>query len=210
MAYADPLTPALLAALRAQLASDERLAWAASPEPAAFARKSRGVGKRDAVAILGGGYATIAAVVMALRTGHWLWLSVPLSLVACGVAWFLTARWIQVRARKSRAGTAYALTTRRALILETHPSRAVQALPLEEITDVRLQNERGAFADLWLCTTTTSSSAGLVLRGIAEPERARTQLLRVIRDPQATEQEIAAAEAYSMAMSRLMPRPISS
>ena len=208
MAYADPLTPALLAALRAQLTADERLAWAASPEPAAFARKSRGVGTRDALVILGGGYATIGAVVMALRTGHWLWLSVPITLLACGVAWFLIARWIQGRARKSRAGTAYALTTRRALILETYPSRAVRALALEEITDVTLHDERGAFADLWLCTS--ARPAGLILYGIPEPERARKQLLRVIRDPQATAQEIAAAEAYAMAMSRLMPRPISS
>lgn len=202
MAYADPLTPELIAALRAQMAPDERLAWAASPEPAAFPRKLRGAGKRDAIAILGGGYATIGAVVMVLKTGHWLWLSVPLSLFACGVVWFLAVRWIQARVRKTRAGTAYALTTRRALILQTYPRRAVQALPLAELTDVTLHDARGAFADL--CLSTASSSAGIVFAGVAEPEKARKQLLRVIRDPQGTEREIAEAEAYSMAMSRLM------
>ena len=64
------MSPALVDAVRAQLAQDERLAWAATPEPRAFARKPRAGGMRDAALILGGGYAAIGSCVAALRTGR--------------------------------------------------------------------------------------------------------------------------------------------
>jgi hypothetical protein len=203
----DPLTPALLDALRAQLIPDERLAWAASPEPLAFKRPTRGMGKLDAVAILGGGYVAVGSSVAAVGTGQWLWLSVPIALLVLGVLGYFVARWIRVRAQNSLAGTVYGLTTRRALIVQTYPALAVRALPIDAITDVIPIDARGNFADL--CLRTSSGSADLVFRGLAEPERARAQLMRVIRDPQATDQEIAASEAYAMAMHRLVVRPIS-
>ncbi|HKU41637.1 MAG TPA: hypothetical protein VJR89_25945, partial [Polyangiales bacterium] len=183
MAYSDPLTPALLDTLRAQLAAGERLAWAASPEPAAF--EGRREKTWDAAVILGGGYATIGACVMALRTEHWWWLSVPLALFAA----YGVVRWIKARTRRRRAGTAYAVTTRRALIVHTYPALAVHAVPIQTLADVTLRDPRKAFADLGL--RTAAGADALVFRGILEPERARNQLLRVIRDPQAAEQEIA-------------------
>jgi hypothetical protein len=157
------------------------------------------------VAILGGGYATLAACVVAFRTEQWLWLSIPLSILVFGVSWFLVARWIEARARSSIAGTVYGLTTRRALIVQTYPSLQVQTLPIETITDVTLIDERRDFADL--CLHTASGPAALVFRGLAEASDARAQLMRVIRDPQATGQEIAASEAYALAMRQLMIRP---
>ena len=65
----QPLKPALLIALRAQLAEGERLAWAGSPERAAFEPRDEGVGKLDALMILGGGYATIGSLVMVSNHG---------------------------------------------------------------------------------------------------------------------------------------------
>lgn len=200
----DPLTPALLAKLRAQLERGEHLTWAASPEPLAFERRTRGIGKRDAAVILGGGYAVIGACVMALRTAQWLWLGVPLALFAIGGVGYAIARWTKARARSARAGTVYGLTTRRALIVHTYPALAVRALAIGAITDVAVRDERGPFADL--CLRNASATSELVFQGLPEAERARSELLRVIRDPQAAEREIAAAEAYSSMMHQLAAR----
>jgi hypothetical protein len=200
----DPLTPALLDALRAQLTQGERLAWAASPEPSAFERTTRGIGKWDAAAILGGGYATLGSCVVTLRTGQWLWLSVPISLFLFGGLGHFVARWVRTRARRSLAGTVYGLTTRRALIVHTYPALAVHALQIDAISDVTVLDARADFADLHL--RTPSAAAELVFRGLPEPEDARARLMHVIRDPQATDREIAAAEAYASAMRQLMVR----
>src|SRR4051794_35640672 len=116
----DALTPQLIAALRAQLAPGERLAWAACPEPAAFEPTTAGAEKWEGVTILGGGYARLGACVAALCTGQWRWLSVPIALLVFGVLGYFVASRIKARARKAVAGTVYALTTRRALIMHTY------------------------------------------------------------------------------------------
>jgi hypothetical protein len=207
----DPLSPALLEALRAQIGPGERLAWAARPEPAAFERnEKRGIGKWETGAILGGGYALLGSGAVALRTGQWLWLSIPIALVALGGLGYFVASRIKARAQRSLAGTVYGFTTRRALLVRTYPALAVRAVPIEAITDITLTDERGDFADL--CFRTTDTQEDLVFRGLPEAERSRTQLLRVVRDPQATDQEIAASEAYAAAMHQMrrMSRPASS
>ena len=123
-----------------------------------------------------------------------------------GVLGFLVKRWIEQRARRSVEGTVYGLTTRRALIVNTYPALVVEALPIDAISDLTVSDVRGDVGDL--CLRTAQRPTPLVFRGLAEPERARTQLLRVIRDPLAAEQEVAAAEAYAMQMQRLMVRPM--
>jgi hypothetical protein len=195
-----PLPPDLLRAVRAQLQEGERLAWAGSPQPAAFERKSAGRVKWDAMVILGGGYATLAACVVAFRTEQWWWLFVPLAVVTIGGFAYFTARQIKARARRAIEGTVYGLSTRRALIVETYPELRVRALPIESITDVTLSDARGDFADLGFATANPTDFA---FRGVPEAERTRTQLLSVVRDPQTTDQQIAAAEAYSMAMHQM-------
>jgi hypothetical protein len=199
----DPLTPQLLDALRAQLAAGERLAWAVCPEPSAFERTTRGADRWEAAAIVGGGYAILAAAVIAL-TGHWRWLSVPISLVLIGLLTLSVTGWLKQRARKSVAGTVYGLTTRRALIMQTYPALALQVMPIDAIGDITLVGKRADFGDLRL-----GHSPGLVFRGVLEPERARSLLMRVVSDPPATEQELAAAEAYSIAMHQLRVRSAS-
>jgi hypothetical protein len=196
----EPLNPALLATMRAQLAEGERLAWAAAPEPAGFELEVQGSEKLDAVVILGGGYATLGAAVMALRTGQWLWMSIPLALLVVGVLAFLVARWIKGRARKAVEGTVYGLSTRRAMIVNTFPRFSLQSFEIGTISDITLAADAGEFADVVL------QPAGVVFRAIAEPERARNQLLRVIRDPAGVEQEISVAEAYAMEMQKLIAR----
>jgi hypothetical protein len=202
-----PSMPAPVAALHAQLAEGERLAWVASPEPSVCEPKARRTEKWDSVAILGGGYSTLAAGVMAVRTGHWLWLSIPISFLGIGVLVYLVARWMNVRARRSLEGTVYGVTTRRALIVHTYPALAVQTLPLAAIADITTIDKRGDFADLRL--DATSASAGLLFQGVARAERARHQLMRVVRDPQGTEQELAAWESYASSMRHLAVRPVS-
>lgn len=204
--FSEPVKPALLAALRAQLAEGERLAWAESPEPAAFEPedKPRGVGKWEALVILGGGYATLSAALMAVRSGRWLWLSIPLALVVLGVAGFFGQRALKARARRAIEGRVYGLTTRRALILDTYPKLAVQALSLDAISDVKILAHHGAFADIGF--EQAQGTAQLMFRAIEEPERVRRQLLHVIRDPQGSEQQILAAEAYAQQMQQLMQR----
>ncbi len=197
----EPLQPALLGALRAQLTPGERLAWAASPEPLAFARADEGADKWERATILGGGYVLLGSCVAAFVTGRWLWLAAPLCLIVLGVTGYFVARHLEVRAQRSLAGTVYGLTTRRALIVHTYPALKVQALPIEAITDVVSRDARDPFGDL--CFSTAAAPAGFVFPGLAQPERAREQLLRVIRDPRAAEEEIAASEAYSMAMHQL-------
>jgi hypothetical protein len=195
------VSPELLPVVRAQLKEGERLAWGMSPEPAAFVPKARRKGAWDAVAILGGGYAAIGSSVMAFRSGQGLWMLLPLSLVLLGVSVYLTTERLKARDRRRLEGTVYALTTRRALIVQTYPRVSVQALPIAEITDVTLADARQQFADLTL--TTNAASTGLVFRGIFAPESARSQLLAVIRDPGLAEQQIAASERYMMAMRQI-------
>lgn len=197
----EPVKPALLAALRAQLGEGERLAWAASPQAESAAPEEPGAGKLEATAILVGGYATLGACVMGVVQGRWWWLLVPLVMLALGVLVYLSSRWIAARAELVRAGTVYAFTTRRALILQTYPKLHVQALALAAISDVSVIDERAAWPSLQL-----HASPSLIFQRIPEPERARSQLLRMLRDPQAAEQEMAAAEAYALQMRELMVR----
>jgi Bacterial PH domain len=199
-----PLSTALLKTVRAQLQEGERLAWAASPEPAAFERESKARGKWDAAVILGGGYATLAACVVAFRTEQWLWLFVPLVVVLIGGVMLLLASRLKARARRTLEGTVYGLTTRRALIVQTYPAFNLRSLPIDSITDVTLSNARDEFADL--CLQTAAGPAELEFRGLPDAERTRTQLLRVVREPQVVDQEIAAAEAFSMAMHQMRSR----
>lgn len=198
------VSPELLPIVRAQLREGERLAWGMSPEPAAFAPKARRKGIWDAVAILGGGYAAIGSGVMAFRHGQWLWMLLPLTLLLAGVLVYFAVERIKARERRRIEGTVYALTTRRALLIHTFPTLTVQAIGIEAISDVLVDNARPPFGDLML--TTSSESTGLAFRGLFEPESARTQLLRVIKDPGAAEQQIAASERYMMAM-RQLARP---
>lgn len=198
--HTEPVAPELIAALRAQLAEGERLAWAVSPEPLAF-KRAGGTAKWERLAILGGGYLTLGSTVAALATGRFWWFALPATLLVVGVGAYLISSWIKARAQRSLEGTVYALTTRRALILHAYPAPVFKVLPIETITDVILTEARASYADLTLCTAT--APAALEFRGLPEPERNRAQLLRVIRDPQAAEQEIAASEAYSMAMHQL-------
>lgn len=198
------VSPELLPIVRAQLREGERLAWATSPEPAAFVPKARRKGIWDAVAILGGGYAAIGSGVMAFRHGQWLWMLLPLTLLLLGVFVYLAVERIKARERRRLEGTVYALTTQRALLVRSYPSLTVQAIGIADITDVLVEAARPPFADL--IVTTSSESTGLAFRGIFEPESARTQMLRVIADPGAAEQQIAASERYMMAM-RQLARP---
>jgi hypothetical protein len=193
------LPPELIRAVRAQLQEGERLAWAGGPEPAAFERKSSRRVRWDAMVILGGGYATLAACVVAFRTEQWWWLFVPLFIVTLGGFGYFAASRIKARARRKIEGTVYGLSTRRALIVETYPELRVRAIAIESITDVILSDPRGDFADLGF----GENHADFVFRGLPEAERTRSQLLSVVRDPQATDQQIAAAEAYSMAMHQM-------
>jgi hypothetical protein len=185
--------------LRAQLAEGERLAWASAPEAdLLLAPKPPGVGKWDALVIVGGGYAVIGTAVMIVRTGHWSWLALPLALLVLGAAVYAIERWLEARKQKRVEGTVYGLTTRRALVLETFPALKFEALPISEISDIALGADLGDVADI------TLQPAGMMFRAVAEPERARNQLLRVIRDPAETEREIAASEAYALQMQKLV------
>jgi hypothetical protein len=101
-------------------------------------------------------------------------------------------------------GTVYGLTTRRALIVQTYPAFNLRAMSIESITDVTLGNPRDEFADL--CLQTAAGPAELAFRGLPDAERTCAQLQRVVREPQVVDQEIAAAEAYSMAMHQMRSR----
>jgi hypothetical protein len=196
--------PELLSLVRAQLQEGERLAWAMSPEPiAALEPSERGKSKSkwEGITILGGGYATLGAGAMALRSGSFRWLLVPLALfVIGGVALALTF-WRKLRKRRTLEATVYVVTTRRALVVQAYPDLSVQAHPLDTFSDVTLVNEDGDFASL--AFVSKSGAPGIVFIGIPEPQRARKQILRVLQDPGATDREIAASEAYLTAMRQL-------
>jgi len=194
-----PVSPELLPIVRAQLKEGEGVGWAMSAEPAAFAlgKKPR-TGVWDAVAILGGGYAAVGSTVATFRSGQPLWMLLPLTLVVLGVLTYFAVERIKARERKRVECTVYALTTRRALLIHTFPKLTVQALPIEAITDVVLDNVREVFGDLTL--TTSAASTGLVFRGVFEPEQARKDMQKLLRDPSGAEQQIAASERYMMAM----------
>lgn len=200
----EPVKPALLAALRAQLAQGEHLVWAESPGPVPIDPEQPGLSKMESVGIVGGGYALLGSCVLALVTGQWLWLSVPIALLALGLAWFAVARWIKLRATKSAEGTIYGFTTRRALIVRTYPALAVRELPVAAITDVSAGDERDDSTDLVLRAATASET--FVFERVFEPQQARTQIMRVMRDPQGAEEQIAASEAYASQMKQLMVR----
>lgn len=198
------VSPELLPIVRAQLKEGEGVAWGMSGEPAAFVPEKRRKGIWDAVAILGGGYAAAGSAVATFRSGQWLWMLLPLSLVLLGVFTYFAVERIKARERKRVEGTVYALTTRRVLTIRTFPTLSVQALPIEAITDVVLDNVRQAFGDLTL--TTSAANTGMVFRGVFEPAQARTDMLKVIRDRDALEQQIAASERYMMQMRQLAGR----
>jgi hypothetical protein len=194
-----PVNAAPVAALRAQLAEGEYLAWTASPEPGPLAYGRRGAGKLEAIAFVVGGYIILAACVAAVRTEQWLWLCAPLALLVFA---YYAARTLRERARKTIEGTVYGFTTQRALILQMYPAPRLQELPIAAIEDVMISNRRDDPADLKL--QTADAPASLVLQRISEPQRAREQLLRMIRDPAGTGQEIAAGEAYAQQMRQVM------
>jgi hypothetical protein len=203
-----PVSPELLPIVRAQLKEGEGVGWAMSAEPVAFELGERRKGIWDAVAILGGGYAAVGATVATFRSGQPLWMLLPLALVGLGVLTYFAVERIKARERKRVACTVYALTTRRALLIQTFPKLTVQALPIESITDVVLDNVREAFGDLTL--TTSAASTGLVFRGVFEPEQARKDMQKVLRDPTGAEQQIAASERYMIAMRQFgQKRPLS-
>lgn len=194
----------LLGVVRAQLTQgEERLAWALCPEPAAFAPRTRRKGW-DAAVILGGGYATISAIVMAARSGRWLWLTLPLPLIVLGGLAYAVARWRRARRLLTIEGTVYALTTRRALIVRSYPALSVQALPIESIADITIGNPARGLGDLSF--QSASQTTAMVFRGVFDPELARTQLLKIVRDPEGTDRQIAASERYRLAMAQLARR----
>jgi hypothetical protein len=201
----EPVAPALLAALRAQLEDGERLAWAASPQAATPAPEAPGAGKLEMAAILIGGYATLGACVMAVEQRRCSWLLVPAALLAVGVAAYLIARWLKARAHAARAGTVYGFSTRRAWVVQTYPKLHVEALALEAITDVSVIDREAEWPSLQL-----HAPSRMIFEHIPEPDRARAQLLRMMRDPKAAEQEMAAAETYAAQMRQLMVRSVPS
>lgn len=115
---------------------------------------------------------------------------------------YYAVRTLRDRGRKTIAGTVYGFTTRRALILQTYPVPKLQELPIAAIEDVSIVEGHDDRADLKLQTTDPSKS--LVLLRIADPQRARAQLLRVIGDPAGTGQELAAGEAYALQMRQVL------
>jgi len=198
------VSPELLPILRAQLKEGEGVAWAMSGEPAAFVIERRRKGIWDAVAILGGGYAAVGSAVATFRSGQWLWMLLPLSLLLLGVFTYFVVERVKAREQKRIEGTVYALTTRRALLIHTFPALTVQALPIDQITDIAVANVREVFGDLTL--TTSAASTGMVFRGVFEPESARTHMLNMLRNPSAAEQQISASERYMMAMRQFAGR----
>jgi hypothetical protein len=198
------VSSALIHSVRAQLQQDERLAWAMCPEPLAFERPAVRRKGLDALVILGGGYATLASIWMALRHGNAFWLAVPISIVLVGILVYLLAQRRKARGVRILENTVFVLTTRRALIVRMFPRGSVHALPIESITDVTLSDPRRECADLNLVTA--ESPAGLVFAGVHDPERARTHLMSVIRDPGAADREIAASARYMAAMQQLVRR----
>lgn len=200
------LPPELLAILRKRLAEDERLAWAQGPVPEAFEKPPRRKSIWDAVVILGGGYATLGSIYVALRSGVWYWLAVPISLILIGVAVFFGLQAIERRKRYRLIGTAYAVTTKRALILRVYPEDELEQLEIDAIAELALTNDREYVADLNVVGKT--EGRGLLFAGIEEAKRARTQIQRVLNDPKAADEELAHSEAYFKAM-RSLARPAS-
>ncbi|HET8938402.1 MAG TPA: hypothetical protein VFN67_33390 [Polyangiales bacterium] len=200
------VAPELLTELRTRLAEGERVAWAQSPIPEAFEKPPRRKGIWDAVVILGGGYATLGSIYMALRSSVWYWLALPISLILIGVAGYFGMQALERRKRYRLIGTAYAVTTKRALILRVFPNDELESLDLETIADVALTNEREYFADLKLVGK--AEDRGLVFEGVDEAKRALMHIQRVLRDPKAADAELAHSEAYFKAM-RSLARPAS-
>jgi hypothetical protein len=191
------VAPNLLPIVRAQLAEEERLAWAETPEPVAFEPVARRKSKWDALAILGGGYATVGSIWMALRNAQWFWLIVPIVLVALGVLVYLASERRKANQLRSIEGTVYVLSTRRVLVLQTFPAFSLQQeLAVASITDVSVGGTRAGFSDIKL----TSDKGVLVFRGLSDAERAHKQIARIVKDPATAEQEIAASERYMQAM----------
>ena len=203
MRFTDPMKPELIAGLRMQLGDGELLMWATSPVPPLEHDPLR-PGKIDAAAILGGGYLTVGACVLAVRSGQWLWMLVPLTLLALGLLWFYVTRRRKARRKQFEAWTAYALTTRRALLMYAYPELDLRALELSTITDVSVSNIRDDYGDLTF--QTASSPAALVFPRVSEPETAREHFMRAISDPAQAEEQTRAAEAYAMQMQELVRR----
>lgn len=202
------VSPDLLAALRTQLAEGERVAWAQCPEPEALLQDPapRRKGFWDAVVILGGGYATIGSIWMALRSGAWWWLTLPITLILLAVAAYLLVQARERRKLRAVLCTAYAVTPRRALILRTYPERGVESIELDQIAEVALINQGEYFGDLSFVRK--SGGPALVFAGLIESKRAHTHVSQVLRDPKGADEQLAHSEAYLKAM-RGMMRPAS-
>jgi hypothetical protein len=196
------VSPELLAVVRAQRKEDERIAWAMCPDPEAFApseKSSKRAKRWDATAILGGGYAGLAAGAMTIRSGDFRWLLIPLALFLLVMGAYAVVWWRRARERRTIEGTVYVLTTRRAMILQTYPAVRFREISIDSIADVALTNQQYELADLEF-TAKTSGAPLMVFRGVSEPERARKQIMKVLGDPGAADREIANSEAYLQAM----------
>jgi hypothetical protein len=196
------VSPELLAVVRAQRKQDERIAWAMCPDPEAFApsEKSLKRSKRwDAVAILGGGYAALAAGAMTIRSGDFRWLLIPLALFLLIMSAYAVVWWRRARDQRAIEGTVYVLTTRRAMTVHAYPKVNVQEIPIEPIADVVITPMPYELADLTF-TAKESGAPLMVFRGVSEADRARKQIMKVLGDPHAADREIANSEAYLQAM----------
>jgi hypothetical protein len=141
------MPPDLEVALRAQVPAGEQLVWVGGPSVGHAVERATSPGSQRAT-ILGGGYSLLIGAVAAYVGGHFAWLALPaVWLTGCGLALYRQHRRRE-RLAEALAHTAYALTVRHVIIVQSKPALRLCTVPLSEVQPVRQSGSDPSVSDL--------------------------------------------------------------
>jgi hypothetical protein len=182
------MPPDLEVALRAHVPAGEQLVWVGRPSVGHAVERAGGLGAQRAT-ILGGGYSLLIGAVGAYVSGHAAWLTIPtVWLTGCGLALYREYRRRQ-RLAVALAHTAYALTVRHAMVVQSKPALRLCTVPLSEVQPVRHSGSDPAVSDLLFNRAPGTPAA--VFSDLEDATEVQAFVTRLKAAPEVMEQQFA-------------------
>jgi hypothetical protein len=141
------MPPALEEALRSSIPEGERIIWTGKPS-ITHAVELQSKSRWQRVAILGGGYSVVGACVALWLTGDLRWLALPIAALGICAAGLWSEHRRSARVANVLAHTAYALTTRHAVVVQTQPSVQKRTIALTGVEQVSIPSVRPGLGDI--------------------------------------------------------------
>jgi hypothetical protein len=182
------MPPALEAALRTQVPNGERIVWVGRPSVAHSVARAARAGWQRAT-ILAGGYSLLIGGVATWITGQLAWMALPaVCLITCALG--LRAEHQRgVRLADVLDHTAYALTTRHAMVVQSRPTVLLRSLPLSDVEPVRQAGPDPDVSDLVF--KPGAGTPPLVFADLADTSDAQELVNRLKAAPEVMEQQFA-------------------